>query len=236
VEPLKHGLPAAYFGPASGIGLLMTHHPRRSSADPRARGLRVGIIGLGAGTIAAYGQPGDYIRYYEINPEVIRLATDPHGYFDFIRNSHAKMEIIPGDARLSMERELQLGAPQRFDILTVDAFSGDAIPIHLLTEEAFETYLAELRSDGVIALHISNSYLDLRPVAIRLAQQFGLHYAWIHTKSDGRMYLESDWMLLARDDGFLRETAIKDSVTPLPKLKSVRLWTDDYSNLFVTLK
>ena len=142
----------------------MQNHPRRFEPDPRDRSLRVGAIGLGAGTIAAYGEPGDYIRFYEINPAVTEIATDENGYFTYLRDSRARIEVVPGDARLSMERELANGNPQAFDVLVLDAFAGDAIPVHLLTIEAFAIYLRELNADGVIAIHVTNRYLDLRPV------------------------------------------------------------------------
>jgi spermidine synthase len=235
-EPDKRDKPTWYYGPKSGIGLLMLHHPRRLVADTRERSLRIGIIGLGAGTLAAYGQPGDYIRYYEINPAVIRIATQHRGYFTFINDSDARVDIVPGDARLSMDAEINSGHSQQFDVLTVDAFSGDAIPVHLLTAEAFAVYLRELKPDGVIALHISNSYLDLRPVAQELAKQFNLRAGWVHARSEGRMYTETDWMLITRNDAVLKQPEIAASLRPLGVLRRIRLWTDDYSNLFDILK
>ena len=130
----KRYQPTTYYGPDSGIGLIMLNHPRRFARNPRDRSLRVGAIGLGVGTIAAYGLPGDYIRFYEINPAVTKIATDENGYFTYLRDSRARIEIVPGDARLSMERELADGNPQAFDVLVLDAFAGDAIPVHLLTD------------------------------------------------------------------------------------------------------
>ncbi len=121
--------PASYYGPDSGIGLLLSNHPNRAKPDPKDWPLRVGVVGLGTGTLAAWGEIGDYFRYYEINPAAIKLATDPGGYFTFLRDSSAKIEIVGGDARLSMEREIASGHPQNFDILAIDAFSGDAIPV-----------------------------------------------------------------------------------------------------------
>jgi hypothetical protein len=138
----KGHLPTSYYGPASGIGLAIVRNPRRSGLEG-ARTLRIGGVGLGAGTIAAYGEPGDSIRFYEINPEVIRIATSG-AYFTYLKDSRAQVEVIPGDARLSLERELDRGEPQKFDVLAIDAFSGDAIPVHLLTVEAFQTYLKHL--------------------------------------------------------------------------------------------
>ena len=134
----------------------MLHNPHRAKTVPTGGSFRVGVVGIGVGTITAYGRAGDYIRYYEINPDVIGAATDPNGYFTFIRDSEAKVEIVPGDARLSIERELRDRKSQQFDVLTIDAFSGDAVPVHLITKEAIALYLQELRPDGVIAFHITN--------------------------------------------------------------------------------
>jgi spermidine synthase len=191
---------------------------------------------LGAGTIAAYGRPGDYIRYYEINPDVINTATDPKGYFTFLGDSRAKVEIIPGDARLSMERELHNGNPQQFDVLTIDAFSGDAVPVHLITQEAIAIYLRQLKPDGVIAFNITNGYLDLRPVLRELAQRFNLRGAWVHDVATSRMFATSDWVLLSRNDRVLGEPDIAAHLRSLDSGRKVRLWTDDYSNLFQILK
>jgi len=202
----------------------------------RDRPLSVGIVGLGAGTIAAYGRPGDYIRYYEINPDVISAATDPNGYFTFLKDSRARIEIIPGDARLSMERELRSGHLQQFDILVIDAFSGDAIPIHLITQEAIAIYLREIKPDGVIAFHITNGYLDLKPVIWKLAQHFNLQVAWVHDVATSRMCRNSDWVLLARNDNVLGQGEIAARVRSLDSERNVRLWTDDYSNLLQVLR
>ncbi len=235
-QPDKRRQPTAYFGPTSGIGLLMLHHPRRSAADPGRRSLRVGVVGLGIGTIAAFGRTGDYIRFYEINPAIIGVATRRNGYFTYIHDSRARVDIVAGDARLSMERELKAGRPQRFDILVIDAFSGDAIPVHLLTREAMAVYLDELNQGGVLALHISNSYLDLRPVIARLAQHYNLHSGWVHSQGLGRLTQTSDWVLLAREKTVLDQPAISAMLQPLETSAAVAMWTDDYSNLFQVLR
>ncbi len=237
-EADKQYQPTSYYGVGSGIGLLMRehlHHPMPISLSVRDK-FRIGIVGLGIGTIAAYGQPGDYIRYYEINPEVIKVATDPEGYFTFLRDSRAKIEIIPGDARLSMEHELRNGHPQGFDILVVDAFSGDAIPVHLMTQEAMEIYLREAKVDGVIAFHVTNGYLDLRRVVKKLAENFNLRVAWVHDVPGSRMCTTSDWVLVARNDRILGQPEIAAHLRPLDSVREVRLWTDDYSNLLQVLR
>jgi hypothetical protein len=233
--PDKRKLPVSYYTPDSGLGLLMAHLPRRSAPDPRDRSIRMGAIGLGIGTVAAYGLPGDYIRFYEINPAVTKIATDPNGFFTYLRDTPAKVDIIPGDARLSMEREVANGDLQKFDVLVVDAFAGDAIPVHLLTREAVEIYLRELSPNGVLAIHISNRYLDLRPVVHELAERFGLHSGWMHAPG-GPLSQQSDWILLARNDEVIGQPEVASRLQSLDTQREVRLWTDDYSNLFQILK
>jgi spermidine synthase len=212
----------------------MLNHPRRFAYNPHNRSLRVGAIGLGVGTIAAYGMPGDYIRFYEINPAVTKIA-DESGFFTYLRDSRARIEIVPGDARLSMERELANGGSQGFDVLVLDAFAGDAIPVHLLTIEAFAIYLAELNPDGVIAIHVTNRYLDLQPVIRDIADHFGLKSARVHQDA-GPMVKPGDWIILARNNSVLGIAAISSKLRPLDSRGKVRLWTDDYSNLFQILK
>ena len=233
--PDKKDVPVSYFGSDSGLGLLMAHLPHRSAADPRDRSIRMGVIGLGIGTVVAYGRPGDYIRFYEINPAVTKIATDPNGFFTYLRDTTAKVDIIPGDARLSMEREVANDNLQRFDVLIVDAFAGDAIPVHLLTREALEIYLRELNPSGVLAIHISNRYLDLRPVVHELAERFKLHSGWVHSPG-GPLSQQSDWILLARDAEVLGQAEVASRLQSLDSQRRVRLWTDDYSNLFQILR
>src|SRR5262249_23747021 len=141
--------PTNYYVPTSGVGRLLLPHP----AGP----IRVGLIGMGIGTIATYGAEGDVMRFYEINPQVVRFAEEG---FTFLSDSHAKVEIVMGDARLSLERE----PDETFDVLVVDAFSGDAIPVHLMTTQAMELYKRHLKPGGVIAMHVSNRFLNLVPV------------------------------------------------------------------------
>ena len=159
--------PTAYYGRDSGVGLAIEHHPHR------ATGLRVGVVGLGVGTLAAYGRAGDTLRFYELNPDVSRLAGHGADTFTFVRDSAARIEIVVGDARLALEAELARGPPQRFDVLAIDAFSSDAIPAHLLTREAVAVYLAHLDPGGILAVHITNRYVDLAPVVRGIAAHFG---------------------------------------------------------------
>jgi hypothetical protein len=226
----KRKLPTAYFTEESGVGLAFLNHPRHDD------GLRVGAVGLGIGTLVAYGCPGDSIRFYEINPDVIRLAEGEGGYFTYLQDSLAQIEIVPGDARVSMEWELAMGNPQNYDLLVVDAFNSGTIPLHLLTKEAFSVYLNHLQPDGVIALHISNQYIDLRPVVQGLADHFQLGTAFIINDGadDGRGYW-SAWMLVTRSDEFLEHSEIAGHSSPQPAYEDFGLWTDDHSSLLPIL-
>jgi len=231
----KRREPTTYYGRDSAIGLTLLNHPRRFARNPRDRTLRVGAIGLGVGTIAAYGLSGDYFRFYEINPAVTKIATGENGYFTYLSDSRARIDIVPGDARLSMERELANGSSQAFDVLVLDAFSGDAIPVHLLTIEAFEVYLRELTPDGILAIHVTNRYIDLQPVIEEIATHFGLTSGRVH-QSTGPLVKPSDWIVLARNNSVVGQAAFTGRLQSLVSRRKVRLWTDDYSNLFQILK
>lgn len=223
----KRDLPTSYYVESSGIGLAILNYPDYK------QGMRVGVLGLGAGTLATYGQPGDAYRFYEINPEVVRLAEGQGGYFSFLADSKANVTVVLGDARLSLENELAAGERQNFDILVLDTFSSDSIPVHLVTKEAFALYLAHLQPEGVLAVNITNQHLDLRPVIWQLADYYHLSRVLIETPGDGVRGFRSIWMLLARDPALLENSAIARASTPLSGYKtSIRLWTDDYSNLF----
>ena len=243
---IRHGLqvqsPAfrraatTYFGTDSGIGLALLNHPRRLSSNPYDRTLRVGVIGLGVGTLAAYSLPGDVFRFYEINPAVIGLVAGENPYFSFLRDSPGKIEIIEGDARISLERELRMGLPQQYDILVVDAFTSDSIPLHLLTKQAVEVYLKHLRdSQSILAFHISNQLLDLEPVTERLAKEFGLYSAYVRAPGLGVVLSDNKWVLLSRSKEPLTHPAIAKVAKP-PQPRAVRLWTDDYSSLLQLFK
>jgi len=215
--------PTGYYGSNSGIGrtlrALGEHGP-----------LRVGIIGLGAGTIAALGRRGDRYTFYEINPLDIQLANTQ---FTFVRDSQAQVDIVAGDARLSLERE----PSQQFDVLALDAFSSDAIPIHLLTREAMALYFRQLKPNGVLAANISNKYLNLQPVFSSAAEWLGKRAVVIDTKSEEQNAVyRAVWVLVSNREGFFSETEIRELAERPEKRPGLRPWTDDYSNLLSVLK
>ncbi len=218
-----------YYGLGSGIGLALERHPRRLAGDP----LRVGVVGLGVGTLAAYGRPRDSFVFYEINPEVIALSEGPAATFTYLRDSLADVEIVPGDARLALERE----RPREFDVFAVDAFSSDAIPVHLLTREALRVYLRHLRApDGVLAVHISNRYLDLQPVVKGLAGDLGLEAGLVSWMGLGGAW-PSDWILLTRGGGLVGDPYVVPSGAGLSvRDRGLPVWTDNYSNLLRVMK
>jgi len=223
----KRDWPTTYYGPHSGIGLVLTHY------DPPNR--RVGIIGLGTGTIAAYGQPGDVFRFYDVNPDVAAIAQ---GWFSFLKDSPAQVQVVLGDARIQLERELAAGHPQNFDVLAVDAFSSDAIPIHLLTAECADVYRRHLKPDGVLALHTSNRSLDLQPVARGMAEHLGWQTLFINSSDDAAAgESSSDWVLITSNQALLEEPALADEDTQWddPRARPL-LWTDDFSSLWRVLK
>ena len=243
--PNQERRPTSYYGEATGIGLALA---QRESNEPRV----IGVVGLGIGTLAAYGRPGDQFRFYEINPAVIQIARDTR-YFSYLAHSPADLEIVEGDARVSLALELKRGGKGRFDILIIDAFSSDAIPIHLMTREAFELYGKAIKTNGLLAVHTSNRRLDLKPLVARLGESTGFTVVAIATGA-APQYLSaaSVWVFLSRDRGrFLSLAQFADARRQqlgLPagairfreysaaELANTPLWTDDYSDLFGALK
>ena len=228
---MDRDLPTTYYVKGGGAGLAILNHPRYG------QGLKVGMLGVGTGTLAIYGQPGDAYRLYEINPVVTDLAEGRGGYFSFVKDSQADVTMVLGDARISLERELAESGSQQFDVLALDTFSSDSIPVHLVTKEAFALYLDHLAPDGIIAAHITNLHLDLQPVFWQLANYYGLHMVRVNYEGDANGGYASHWILLARDPALLDIPAIQDHAVDLSGYStSLKLWTDDYSNLFQILK
>lgn len=233
----KRDRPIGYYGDDSGISLVVKNHPRYG------QGMKVGVIGLGAGVLAAYGQKHDIYRFYEINPLVIDLANGAHGFFSFLSDSQARavtIEIIPGDARLSLEDERNRGEVQGYDILIVDAFSSDSIPVHLLTQEALELYLHHLAPDGILAIHITNRNLDLTPLIWTSARQLGLYAGIVRNnipQDEQTVMFPSIWSFLSRQPTLFSQPALAGKVDTLEHYSSnLRPWTDDYSNIFQLLR
>ena len=214
------------------------HKPSSFSVQPSSFSpMHIGVLGLGIGTVAAYGEPGDRLRFYELNPEVVQMATNA-AHFRYLSSCPGEVEIVLGDARLSMERELAESGSLNFDILNMDAFNGDAIPVHLLTVEAFKIYLAHLNpKDGVLAIQITNMYLDLIPVVAGIAKHYNLRGYVIKGTGDMRLTSDSLWVLLSRDPDYNpKDTPQGAIITPLDTSKNTILWTDDFSNIITIMK
>ena len=226
-DPVLRYVTTSYYAKRSGVGRAM-------GALQDKGPIRAGVIGLGAGVLSNYGRKGDYFRIYEINPLVERIAQT---LFTFYPHSAADKAILMGDARLTLERQLATEGPQNYDILAVDAFSSDAIPVHLLTREAIQLYFRHLKPEGVLALHISNRYLDLKPVCEGGAAAVG-RQAWVvEDEGDEASYLSSStWVLVSSNVSLYQGKFFKDAtISQYPPKKGFRPWTDDYSNLFQIL-
>ena len=214
LSPERWRIPTAYYGTESGVGLLFhaLEIPNR----------RVAMVGLGVGTLAAYGHPGDFFRFYEINPAVIAAASAD---FHFLAGSAATIDVVAGDGRLRLTGE----PPHSFDAIVLDAFSDDAIPVHLLTREAFQLYFTQLRAAGTLAIHVSNRYLDLNPVVETLAGAFHKRVLRIHSPADAEQgTFMADWAIVSDSSETIEK--LRRFADPGPG-KSGPLWTDEYSNL-----
>lgn len=211
----------SYYQVTSGIG--------KAIASKQAGGpIRVGVVGLGTGTLAGYGRKGDFYKFYDINPAVVTIARSD---FKYLGDSEAKIEVALGDARLTLERD----APEKFDVLAVDAFSSDSIPVHLITREALAVYLRHMKPGGIIAFHVSNRFLNLGPVVGQLAKVSGAHAVNVYEKGEEDR-TQSDWVLVSLDRKALEDKVIKDVSEPVEERPLWRLWTDDYNNLVQILK
>lgn len=224
-------IPTAYYGASSGIGRTF------SAAYVSTKALRIGSVGLGAGTLAAYGRPGDLFRVYEINPAVLDIAKTQ---FTYLSDSKALVEPVLGDGRLSLEAELARGAfdqpGDRFDVLSLDAFSGDAIPVHLLTREAFAIYARVIKPDGVIAVHVTNRFLDLAPVVGKVGRDAGFTAVLVSDQPRGGLVVPSQWVILSRNLELLRQPELAAHSLAIATPPRIPLWTDQFTNLFQVLK
>jgi SAM-dependent methyltransferase/MFS family permease len=225
MDDARRDVVTTYYTETSGIAAAIESRTSKP--------LRIGVIGLGTGTLAAYGRKGDLYRFYDIDPRVMDIARNE---FTYLADSRAQIELALGDARLTLERE----APQGFDVLAVDAFSSDAIPVHLITREALGVYLKHVRPDGIVAFHVSNRFLDLIPVVARLAKEHGAHAVLVSDDAEDEgdsLRSRSDWVLVSRDPAALKRRAIVEAgAQPAEDRPEWRTWTDDYSNLIQILK
>jgi len=223
-----HTYPTAYFYPESGIGTVLTRHQKRI----KGVGMKVGIIGLGIGVLSAYAQPNDEFRYYEIDPYVHILAEK---YFTYLGKSPAKTHVVYGDGRLLMQEEIENDMRQTYDVFVVDAFSGGTIPVHLLTKEAFELYDQHLeKSQGVIALNITNKFVNLVPQIKSVSQELGFTFVVIETQGNGTVAYDATWAIMTRDKEFIDNNFIV--LKEEEDIEGCSLWTDGYSNLLAVLK
>jgi hypothetical protein len=227
-------LPTTYYSEESGVGVAI--NTLRQQKRGGGGGLRIGVVGLGAGTLAAYGKEGDYIRFYEINADVVRLNQK---HFTFLKYTPAHIDVTLGDARITMERERSGQTPQSFDVVAVDAFSGDAVPLHLLTREAFATYFYHLAPDGVLAMHVSNHYLKLASLVRDLAGDSGRSAVEIQNGQDlVKTIYSSTWVLVTSNQAFLDDEAVRSHSTRWGNHPDERplVFTDDYANIFRILR
>jgi hypothetical protein len=221
--------PTSYYGPQSGAGRAIAAINEMSREE-----VRVGVLGLGVGTLAAYCRPVDHYKFYEINPEVVALANK---HFSYLSNCNGRVELIMGDARLELQRELERNLINNFDVLVVDVFSDDSIPVHLLTKEALGLYLQHMNPQrGVIAVHISNRHLNLEPVLASLAKYYRLNMLVVSHQVDKLAEASSIYVLLSGSDEILQNPIIAEGATVYAGTETRRLWTDNYSNLFSIMK
>jgi hypothetical protein len=251
MNPALHPLPTSYYGPRSGLGLAIRRHPERRTPG---RQFRVGVIGLGVGTTAAYANAsiletperasyialrprkiGDFFALYEINPLIERWSEEYFTYLGDARERGATVELFPGDARKVMERQLERGQPQHFDVLAVDAFSSDAVPLHLLTKECFKVYWNHLYDDGILAVHVSSRHIKLTPVVCRLAEDMGKTFLLVNSEEDVPVGVNlCSWVVVTNNREFLHDPEVIASKTLTPRTGP--LWTDDYSSIIPLLR
>jgi hypothetical protein len=229
MRPSRQKWATAYYGANTGMAAAIMRHPRRYAREPADRALKMGIVGLGIGTISTLATTQDSIRFYEIDPHVEKIART---YFTYLKNSKASTEVVLGDARISMQREYDDTGSNEFDVLVLDAFSGDSIPVHLLTEEAFDLYEKHLRSDGILAVHITNKHLDLSPIIRTASRRLNKHAIWVEADPNHWYENGNDWVLVFDNPEFLNSKTLRSIQTAWAEEQPRPIrWTDDFSNL-----
>jgi len=225
-EELEH-IPMSYYRADTGVALALEHlFPMMN--------VKVGLIGLGAGTLAAYSRPGDEYTFYELNPDVEAMAWR---YFSYLEDSKGDISIVLGDGRVSLNRELASGQLNNYQVLVLDAFSGDSVPAHLLTKEAFELYFKHLDEEGILAIHVSNSHLDLTSLTRGLAGSLNKSSLYVKTDANNAEVNQTQWVIITNNKAFLNNAKVKDLTSPWPNsIDKNIVWTDDYSNLLSVLK
>ena len=223
--PSERARITSYYGEVSGIGAALNFYDR-----PGAK-RKVGVIGLGVGTLVGYGGPEDTFKLYELNPQVLDYAKS---HFWYLNASKSKLEAVLGDARLSLERE----TPNQFDVLAIDAFSSDSIPVHLVTREAMQVYLRHMKPDGVMAFHVTNRYLRLAPVVKQLADEIGMQSVLVtHDPETEDWHLsKTDWVLVTNNKALLASEGVVKQKAEIREIPGLRVWTDDFNNLLSILK
>jgi len=222
-----HNKPISCFGEDTGVGLALQLNPARAKGGP----MRVGVIGLGVGTLAAYGRPGDFIRFFEINPYIVRLARNTE-YFTYLADCTATIDVVLGDARVALEREQHQGNNETYDVLVVDAFNSDAVPTHLLTLEAFSLYKSRLRPDGIIVVHLTNSYLDLVPVVWAVRNQLGMN---VFFPGRSRPNDPAMWAILTCSSASIYDSEIT-KMGHVGPIRAIPVWTDNRTDLLRVFK
>ena len=220
--------PLSYYGLQSGIGQALDHVKNQQD-------VHVGVVGMGTGTVAAYGKQGDRYRFYEIDPDIVKISRTQFTYVSDLEARHGEAKVVLGDARLSLERELAQGQSQQFDVLLLDAFAGDSVPVHLLTREAFEIYKRHMKPDGIIVVHASNTYLALAPMVERTAQSVGYQTRILSSPPNDPLEA-TDYVLVSNNTEFLKALPPFPARFDQTKYHRIKIWTDQKHNLLEILE
>jgi spermidine synthase len=220
--------PLSYYGQESGVGQALKHVSQLTN-------VHVGVVGMGTATVAAYGGKSHRFRFYEIDPDIVTIAREYFTYLSDFESRSGQVEVVLGDARLSLERELTNGQNQQFDVLLLDAFAGDSVPVHLLTREAFEIYQRHMKPDGIIAVHVSNTYLALAPMVERTAESIGYQTSILSAPTDDPIEA-TDYVLVSHNTSFLLGLPEFPAKFDDPKYLKFKLWTDQQHNLMEILE